>query len=48
MRLTKKTTVVRAVWMDLPELARWVLLGLGRRPGTVTTGDLRRVRAGCS
>ncbi len=46
MRLHRRASIVRAVWLSLPPLARWALLGLGRRPATVTMGDLRRIREG--
>lgn len=44
MRLQKHTNIVRAVWLGLPAMAKWALLGLGRRPGTVTLADLQRIR----
>lgn len=44
MRLYPGTDIVRAAWMRLDPLARWLLLALGRRPETVTLGDLRALR----
>lgn len=40
----KRTNVSRAIWLALPSLAKWALLGLGRRPSTITLGDLRAMR----
>jgi hypothetical protein len=40
-RLSKPTEITRRVWLALPSIARFALIGLGRRPGDVTLGELR-------
>ena len=40
-RSTRPTEITRRVWVALPSLARFALIGLGRRPGDVSLGELR-------
>lgn len=45
MKLTKGESIAWTIWHRLPPLAQWALLAIGRRPETVTLGDLRSIGA---
>lgn len=45
MTLTKHTDVLRALWLGLTPMERWLLIAEGKRATTTTLGDVARVRS---